>query len=453
MKKRNGIAAVCLLCALAISALATQDASAALTGTTAVTCKSTPATGFFSDAHCTTKVGGGNFSHESIESGKTTELSVTNGSTCEETKAACPLKLKALISGVTLEITTKKVVGNGSIHNVLVGEEHQVVGSAALTFEEASVTAPAGKGCEVEGEKFSTNELALTSAGQGMVLQIAPVSGELVSEVRVKGCSVVALNNLYALNGNFKGTFSGATVKFTHSGTTESNTLTLSGQKTGIDGQLTLSARANSSEAYTPLAATTTGEATKEEEEEERFRATEYPATLSGNQAVQHSFAAGTKEIECTEATFPGTLSSPATALTITPEYKSCRTELNLLTTATMNGCKYVLHESGKTSISCPAGKKIQFHVFESEKKHLANEALCTYSIPPQGPIGEVIYEPEGSGSTADLLIKYKVTGITYEVEGPKLQCGSSASNGEYTGSSTETAKNEKGEQIGLFIE
>ncbi|HEV7563329.1 MAG TPA: hypothetical protein VGO24_07480, partial [Solirubrobacterales bacterium] len=99
-----------------------------------------------------------------------------------------------------------------------------------------------------------------------------------------------------------------------------------------------------------------------------------------------------------------------------------------------------------------PAGKKIQFHVFENEKKHLANEALCTYSIPPQGPIGEVVYEPESSGSTADLLIKYKVTGLTYEVEGPKLQCGTSASNGEYTGSSTETAKNEKGEQIGLFL-
>lgn len=139
--------------------------------------------------------------------------------------------------------------------------------------------------------------------------------------------------------------------------------------------------------------------------------------------------------------------------VTIAPEYSSCRTELSLPTTVTMNGCSYVLQSnSGKTSISCPAGKKIQYHVFENEKKHLANEALCTYSVPAQGPIGEVVYENEGSGSTADVLIKYKVAGISYEVEGPKLQCGTSASNGEYTGSSTEKAKNGKGEQIGWSV-
>jgi hypothetical protein len=426
-------------------------ASATFTGTTAVTCKSTPSTGFFSDAHCTTKSTGGNYSHETIGNGKSTELAVTNSSTCEETKAACPLKLKTTIAGVPLEITVAKISGSGSIQNSLVGEEHQTTATTALLFEEATVTLPAGKGCQVEGGKFTSSELSLSTGAQGMSVSVAPTAGETITSFTVKSCSVGALNNEYLLKGSFKGAPSGATLGFTEAATTEPFLLRLFGQKAGIDGQLTFTARANSGESYTPLATTTTGEATKEEEK--RFRATQYSATLSGNQAVQHALSVGTKEIECTEAAFPGTLSGESTTLTLSPEYKSCRTELSLPTTVTMNGCSFVLNRIGKTSISCPAGKKIQYHVYETEKKHLANEALCTYSIPPQHPTGEVVYEPEGSGSTADLLIKYKVTGITYEVEGPKLQCGSSASNGEYTGNSTETAKNEKGEQIGLFIE
>lgn len=451
MNRRNGIATLCLLCALAISALAAQDASATLTGTTFVTCKNTPSTGFFSDAHCLTKSSGGSYSREPVKSETVTELSVTNSGTCEETKTACSITLKNFQTAINFEVRVNRVSGTGSIQNKLIGEEHQAVGTATLTFEEAAVVAPAGKGCEIENGKFSSNEVSLSTAGQGMSVKLSPAAGGNLSEFTVKNCSIGSLNHNYTVKGSFAATPSGATVGFTHAATTELGSFFIAGNKAGIEGQLTLSARANTGESYTPVATTTTGEATKEEQE--RFRATQYPATLSGNQAVQHAFSAGTKEIECTEGAFPGSLTGESTTLTLSPEYKSCRTELSLPATVTMNGCSFVLNRIGKTSISCPAGKKIQYHVYESEKKHLANEALCKYSISPQHPSGEVVYEPEGSGSTADLLIKYKVTGITYEVEGPKLQCGSSASNGEYTGNSTETAKNEKGEQIGLFIE
>lgn len=443
---RNAVAAACTACALALSAWGAASASAETTGTTAYTCKSTPGTGTFSDAHCLNKAGLSGYSHVAIEAGKSTELSGTNANTCEETKGACPIRLKTTIAGTAVEIEAKKLSLSGTIENSLAGEEHKLTGAATLTLEEVTVPKPAGL-CTIKGGKISSNALKLTSAGFGMSAKFEPNEGTQIGSFTLEGggCSIPGE---YKLVGSFKVAPAGATVGFTESGVTTEGTLRINsavGPKAGIEGQITLSGRSNSGEGFTPLAMTTPGE-------EKGFVAGAYSATLSGNQAVQHSFAAGTKEIECTEASFSGTLVRTSPTVAITPTYSSCRTELNLPTTATTNGCSYVLHDTGKTSISCPAGKKIQFHVFESEKKHLANETLCTYSIPPQGPIGEVIYEPEGSGSTADLLVKYEVTGISYEVEGPKLQCGSSASNGEYTGSSTFTAKNEKGEQVALEL-
>lgn len=441
---RKAITAGCLVLALAGSAVGAASASAELTGTTGFTCKNSPGLGSFSDAHCTTPASLGNYAHVQIASGEATELSGTSSNTCEETKIACPVKLKTTQSGVLETIEAKKLSLSGSISNSLVGEERRLTGSGTLTFEEAFVSEPAGKGCVVKGGQIVSKSLNLTTVGVGMSLKIAPSEGTVLAEFSIEGCSLGVLNGAYELTGSTLGVPTGATLGFTETGVTGEGLLKLRGQKAGLDAQITLSTRAKSSEGFTPLAPTTASG--------ESFGATGYPATLSGNQAVQHALSAGTKEIECTESSFPGSLPGLSSTLAITPEYKGCHTELNLPTTATMNGCSYVLHRAGKTTISCPAGKKIQFHVFESEKKHLAGESLCTYSIPPQGPIGEVVYEPEGSGSTADLLIKYKVTGITYEVEGPKAQCGTSASNGEYFGSSTETAKNEKGEQIGLFL-
>ncbi len=440
----KAIATACLVSAFSCCGIGAASASAELTGTTGFTCKNLPGLGNFSDAHCAAAATPGNYAHVQIESGESTELSGTNSSTCEGTKTACPFRLKSTIAGLPETFEAKNLSLAGFISNSLVGEERRMTGTGTLTLDEASVSEPAGKSCVIKGGKIVSKLLKLTTAGVGMSFKAEASEGTLLAEFTVEGCTIAALNGKYELKGTVIGIPSGSTVGFTEAETTSQGTLTLRGQKAGLEAQATLSARAKSSEGFTPLSLTTASN--------ESFAATEYPATLSGNQAVQHAFAAGTKEIECTESAFPGSLPALSSTLSITPEYKGCRTELNLPTTATMNGCSYVLHRVGKTTISCPAGKKIQFHVFESEKKHLANEALCTYSIPPQGPIGEVVYEPEGSGSTADLLIKYKVTGITYEVEGPKLQCGSSASNGEYTGSSTETAKNEKGEPNGLFL-
>lgn len=443
---RSVAATTCMACALALSAWGAASASAETTGTTAYTCKSTPGTGNFSDAHCLNKAGLSNYAHVAIEPGKSTELSGTNANTCEETKGACPMRLKVTLAGSGVELEAKKLSLSGTVENSLAAEEHRVTGTAALTLEEATVPTPAVK-CTLKGGQISIKPLKFTSVGSGMAVRFEPNEGTQIGSFTLEGGACV-LAGEYKLVGTFKGTPTGATIGFTESAVTAEGTLhtgSAFGPVAGIEGQITLSGRSNSSEGFTPLAMTTPGE-------EKGFAATAYPAVLSGNQAVQHSFAAGTKEIECTESSFSGTLVRTSPTVAITPLYSSCRTELNLPTTATTNGCSYVLHDSGKTSISCPAGKKIQFHVFESEKKHLANETLCTYSIPPQGPIGEVVYEPEGSGSTADLLVKYKVTGISYEVEGPKLQCGSSASNGEYTGSSTFIAKNEKGEQIALEL-
>jgi hypothetical protein len=190
----------------------------------------------------------------------------------------------------------------------------------------------------------------------------------------------------------------------------------------------------------------------------QRFTAAQYPATLSGNQSVQHAFSIGTREIECSEAKFPATLTEASASVAIAPEYSGCRFEPSLLTTVSMNGCTYTLtapfpgSTAGSTRLACPAGQKVEYHVYENEAKKLAEENLCLYTVGPQTPGGTTTIENLGSGAAADLRIKYAETGIVYTAEGPKLRCGSSGSNGEYTGASTEKAKNAKGEQIELMI-
>jgi hypothetical protein len=189
-----------------------------------------------------------------------------------------------------------------------------------------------------------------------------------------------------------------------------------------------------------------------------RFTAAQYPATLSGNQSVQHSFSIGTKEIECSEAKFPATLTEASNSVAIAPEYSGCRFEPSLITTVSMNGCTYTLtapiigSSAGSTKLVCPSGQKVEYHVYENEAKRLAEENLCLYTVGAQTPGGSTTIENLGSGATADLRIKYAETGLVYTAEGPKLRCGSSGSNGEYTGASTEKAKNGKGEQIELMI-
>lgn len=260
MTGRRTIVGLCMLCALLVSAIAAQGASAA--GTTGYTCKNMGAGPGFSDAHCTTASGGGPFQHVAIANNTTTEL--TGG-------AAGNTRLKATIGGIATELVAPTLSGSGWMENKEEGGEMYAFGEGTITYTNVTVASPAGKGCKVStdnggvaGEEglVHTNALKATTKGQGDRLKFEPASGEVFATFIISGCTgsaaLEALNKTYTVTGNVSGVPSGATTKFTHTDTTNQNTLKLNGSiKAGIEGDLELESRANSGQGYTPLAATT----------------------------------------------------------------------------------------------------------------------------------------------------------------------------------------------------
>lgn len=95
------------------------------------------------------------------------------------------------------------------------------------------------------------------------------------------------------------------------------------------------------------------------------------------------------------EGTMSGKTSSELTIGNIKGE--GC-TIAGMFSTLTSNGCHYLLKAAGTLTISCPAGKEIE------------NSGLCSYNIPPQGPLAGVTYHNVGSSEvTAELKVKNMV--------------------------------------------
>jgi hypothetical protein len=214
--KRRAVLGLCMLCALAISAVAAQSAFAEK----AYTCA--PGGSTFSDALCTSA--GSGFGHVELTKAET---SITG--------QGAVTKLKSVQSGVTLELQSTELTGTGSMKNNAGGWAE---GTGVITYKGVTVTAPAGKGCSVTGGQVVTNKLAATTEGLTKELKFTPASGETFAEFTVSGCSISALNHAYTAKGSVKGTTNGGKTEFTHAGTTAQGTLSLSGQKAGIEGTL-----------------------------------------------------------------------------------------------------------------------------------------------------------------------------------------------------------------------
>jgi hypothetical protein len=253
-----------MLCALAFSAIAAQGASASK-GTTAFTCKEKKEKGGagFSKAHCKPgdAVGSGaSFEHVAVAPGTATEISGTNKNTGSNTNEATQVQLRAPSAGIDYELSVGVVEGVGSVTNATTETgEHYVHGVATITFKEVTVTKPSGKGCVVKGGIITTNELKATTQGQGDFLKFEPNAGEVLTSYTIEGCSTTGVNGVYEVKGSIKCPVEGATVTCTHSDTTTQGTLSDRGQKAGVAGTMTLSAKelAAGDEAFTPLSVTT----------------------------------------------------------------------------------------------------------------------------------------------------------------------------------------------------
>ncbi|HEV7562552.1 MAG TPA: hypothetical protein VGO24_03540 [Solirubrobacterales bacterium] len=242
MTGRKAIAGLCLLCALAFSALAAQNANAATKGTTLFTCKKTGPGGGFTQAHCkASDAGSGEYSHVAIAENTTTEITGTT----EDTEGKPTVsKLGSVQAGVQEELQSK--LGHilpevGGVKSWVTNTkdattgEHYFAGEAWVQYTEVTVTKPAGKGCVVKTGQVTTNKLKFTTKGQGDFVKFEPAAGEVFTEFEIEGCSIAALNGLYALKGSIKAERDGATLILTHANTTAQGTLTLRGQKMGFE--------------------------------------------------------------------------------------------------------------------------------------------------------------------------------------------------------------------------
>lgn len=273
MTGRKTIIGICLLCALPFSATAAQSAAAATKGTTAFTCQdAATGAGHFKGAHC--KPGdagtGANWDHVAISESFTTEFDGSNDTTSGGTE---PLKLKATVAGIEIEIVATGVFAEGSVENKRTATgEHYVHGTTvnlgAPVYTSVTVAKPAGKGCKIDKDAGGAvgleglvegNTTTATTEGQGDAVKFSTV-GAPFATFFIQGCAgnkgLEALNKTYEVSGTVKGVPNGATVAFTHTSTTEQNTLRLNKViNAGIEGSMTFRGR----EIHFPLPEEFTG--------------------------------------------------------------------------------------------------------------------------------------------------------------------------------------------------
>lgn len=276
MTGRKAIVGLCLLCALAFSAIAAQSAAAASKGTTAFTCVKNAAPEDLRGEHClTTGVAAKEYGHVAIKENTTTEITGTNSKTKAETTASTPGAFHVTISGIEAEITATTVSGKGSMTNAKEGPgqgvegEHYVHGTGTLTFSGLEMPKPTGGGgvptCKVNVTELTTKELKATTTGQGDNLKFEPASGTTFAEFEVENAPgqtcPEAIKGKYVVSGSVKGQpveSMSATTEFSRVTTTAEGTLKTRAKSAGIAGQLTIIGKhPELDKEYKPISVTT----------------------------------------------------------------------------------------------------------------------------------------------------------------------------------------------------
>jgi hypothetical protein len=169
--------------------------------------------------------------------------------------------------------------------------------------------------------------------------------------------------------------------------------------------------------------------------------AQKYPAIVTGQKVnavpVFDIGAAPIRTVVCPTADLDGTLFGPTDPVTFTPTYGGCVSEPGgLPMTIAMNGCDYTVGfarpnttgEEGATgkltaAIDCPAGQKIEIHIYENAANHAGGVALCTYDIPPQAAVAAGVYHnKQGNPGDVEATLGAKFT--AQRTVGPPMLCG-----------------------------
>ncbi|HEX6666682.1 MAG TPA: hypothetical protein VF081_08820 [Solirubrobacterales bacterium] len=272
MNGRRAIVGVC--CALLASAFVAQSASA-ISGTTAFTCVKDGGDKSLRGDHClTTGTAPQEYGHVAIAQDKTTELIATNVKTANSTTESSVIKLKLTIAGVPIELNATEINGAGWMENKKTASgEHYTVNEGTITFTGVTVKEPGGKGCKVfthkedgsgdpgeEGAEgtIHTRPLKGTTEGQGDNFKYQAADGGAYANFWLTCTTKVpTIEGTWSVAGSVRAQPVGATSTLTHAATTTENTLKCRGTKAGVEGQLTILARENNKQAYTPVAQTT----------------------------------------------------------------------------------------------------------------------------------------------------------------------------------------------------
>jgi hypothetical protein len=223
------------------------------------------------------------------------------------------------------------------------------------------------------------------------------------------------------------------------------------------------------------------------------FRASQYPAKITGTQVEKRRLVIGSGEITCNKTHLHGELTKATTSLTITPTDEECEMHTFLgqhrPATVTMNGCvyTYTVHAKGtaeggestvegpivtpdgpshtngtvhKTAVThtwsgdyhllCPEGVSgIEIHVYENATKHTNNQPICTYTIKPQ-TVKNIDYAVHTVGGVSTYMTVKETASETKvnRTSGTTLNCGGAEQTAKYSGNSTVEALNGSGEMI-----
>jgi hypothetical protein len=157
-----------------------------------------------------------------------------------------------------------------------------------------------------------------------------------------------------------------------------------------------------------------------------KFTSTGTPTTIHGVQGTTNVFTINGGEVECSTATFEGTMTgTEAASITVHPTYGGCLA-FGRSAEITTTGCNFVLSASGTAEIECEGTNKIIIHV---------PSGPCTVEVGPQMlGAASVSYTNTGTkgSTTSGVTVTANVTGITYTSTGGA--CGTGGSNGTYTG-------------------
>lgn len=165
--------------------------------------------------------------------------------------------------------------------------------------------------------------------------------------------------------------------------------------------------------------------------------------TRSANTNQVFTVTAGGLAVTCTTVGGEGSGTGGITEdVTFAPTYSGC-THPAGTAHVSMNGCKYTFTSAAGTTNStvhitgCNAGKKIVITVTSF------GFSVCTYEIGEQTPAGTVENTNLGSGTTREVQVHSKVTGIvSTRTQGSEGICGpESSTTGTYSGSVTVTGE------------